>query len=378
MHSKNFATTNAVRSAATVTVIVLFLYSAHGEDLITLDGKTFTNITEVTKYPNQVFFTYNENRIGVAISNLPEDFLAKHGVTPSVATGQLLKAERAGDTETIKMLLKNGVDINSKETADGSTVLMWAAVEGHTDMVKLLLDKGADVNATNGVGMTALMGAAGVGNIEVVKLLLARGAVGGEAAVVQLQAWLDHASGKTVSATSQPILQSTNPVDIFLANHQDSDQEVNQEEWVHFVGLPDDGTCSIRVTTKKFELKAFDPLTKEFGTMSFNFGEEETLKLAFDKYIEWESVARQNNAETFKKDIPYSVGNHTFSFDWEKDFPTGARAWFGFSDEKDDFSRTLEKVQVIKFRKDLDQLPALKQKLMQQIQDQEAQKDLFK
>jgi ankyrin repeat protein len=47
------------------------------------------------------------------------------------ATGQLLKAERSGDTETIKMLLKNGVDVNSKETADGSTALMWAAVEGH-------------------------------------------------------------------------------------------------------------------------------------------------------------------------------------------------------------------------------------------------------
>jgi hypothetical protein len=116
------------------------------------------------------------------------------------ATGQLLKAERAGDTETIKMLLKNGVDINSKETADGSTTLMWAAVEGHTDMVKLFLDEGADVNATNNAGKTALKGAAEVGNIEAVKLLLARGADGGKAAIVQLQAWLDNASGKPVNA----------------------------------------------------------------------------------------------------------------------------------------------------------------------------------
>ena len=116
------------------------------------------------------------------------------------ATGQLLKVERSGDTETIKMLLKNGFDINSKETADGSTALMWAAVEGHTDMVKLFLDEGADVNATNNAGKTALMGAAEVGNIEVVKILLARGANGGKAAIVQLQAWLDNASGKTVNA----------------------------------------------------------------------------------------------------------------------------------------------------------------------------------
>ena len=57
-------------------------------------------------------------------------------------TGQLLEAERAGDIETIKMLLKNGFNINSKETPDGATALMWAAVQGDTDMLNLLLDKG--------------------------------------------------------------------------------------------------------------------------------------------------------------------------------------------------------------------------------------------
>ena len=54
---------------------------AYAEDLKTLDGKTFTNITEITKYPKQVYFTSDSNRIGVAVTNLPEDFRSKHGIT---------------------------------------------------------------------------------------------------------------------------------------------------------------------------------------------------------------------------------------------------------------------------------------------------------
>lgn len=380
-------------------VLVLPSVFSYAEDLTTLDGKTFTNITEVTKYPKLVVFTYNSNRTSAAISNLPEDFLAKHGVEvplhtaanantqdaslqkDPLAMGQLLKAERDGDIETIKILLKNGADINSKQTPDGATALIWAAVEGHMDMVKLLLDNGADINATNNVGMTALMGAAKVGNIEVVKLLLARGAEGGKAAIVLLQTWLDNASGKSVNAgvaSDKPALQSTNPVDIFLANHQDSSLEEKLENYVDIPGVKSSGHCSIRVTAKNFELESFDPIAEESGKLLFNFGEEEALKLAFDKNIEWEDIARKNNTESFEKDIPYSVGNHTFSFNWKKDFPTRAIAWFGFRDEKDGFYRKLEKEQVIKFRKYLDQLPALKQQLMQDIQNQEAQKNLFK
>ncbi len=60
--------------------LVLPSVFSYAEDLTTLDGKTFTNITEVAKYPNQIFFTCNEKRISVAISNMPEEFLAEHGI----------------------------------------------------------------------------------------------------------------------------------------------------------------------------------------------------------------------------------------------------------------------------------------------------------
>jgi hypothetical protein len=73
-------------------VIMRCLFS-FAKDLTTLDGKTFTNITEVTKYPKQIFFTYNENRISVAITNLPEEFRTENNIqlpssVPTTTTAQ--------------------------------------------------------------------------------------------------------------------------------------------------------------------------------------------------------------------------------------------------------------------------------------------------
>jgi hypothetical protein len=77
----------------TVGVLVLPPSFSYAEDLTTLDGKTFTNITEVTKYPKQVVFTCNENRASVAITNLPTEFREKYGIiiktnTPMVSLTQ--------------------------------------------------------------------------------------------------------------------------------------------------------------------------------------------------------------------------------------------------------------------------------------------------
>jgi hypothetical protein len=70
----------SLRFLAILGVLVLPAVFLYAEDLTILDGKTYTNITDVAKYPNLVVFTCNENRISVAISNLPAEFRAKYDV----------------------------------------------------------------------------------------------------------------------------------------------------------------------------------------------------------------------------------------------------------------------------------------------------------
>src|SRR5208282_3993033 len=82
-----------LRLLVVLKVLVLASVVLYAEDLTTLDGKTFTNITEVTKYPKLVVFTYNSNRTSVAISNLPAEVRAKYGIiiktnTPKVSVTQ--------------------------------------------------------------------------------------------------------------------------------------------------------------------------------------------------------------------------------------------------------------------------------------------------
>jgi serine/threonine-protein phosphatase 6 regulatory ankyrin repeat subunit B len=84
----------------------------------------------------------------------------------------------ASDTEIVKLLLKNGADVNVKST-DGLTALMAASGEGHTKIVKLLLKNGADVNVRTTIDKieyTALKGAKENGHTDIVQLLEKAGA----------------------------------------------------------------------------------------------------------------------------------------------------------------------------------------------------------
>jgi ankyrin repeat protein len=88
-----------------------------------------------------------------------------------------------GDTNLASFLLERGADVETRfagrDTAKGSTPLMWAAWWGFPEMVKLLLRHGASIEARNDEGLTALMYAAAAkdrGNTEVLEILLAAGA----------------------------------------------------------------------------------------------------------------------------------------------------------------------------------------------------------
>jgi ankyrin repeat protein len=78
--------------------------------------------------------------------------------------------------ETVEILLKAGVDPDSKTTPGGSTPLFVCVVFSNTAAVEILIKNGADVNAVNSEGQTPLIFATLNGSVDCVKLLLTAGA----------------------------------------------------------------------------------------------------------------------------------------------------------------------------------------------------------
>jgi ankyrin repeat protein len=89
-----------------------------------------------------------------------------------------IEAARKGDNETVKRFLDSGMSVNllDKRDKELSTVLMVAAMAGQTETAKVLLARGAEVNAKTKQGRTALTWAAWRGMTDTVKALLAGGA----------------------------------------------------------------------------------------------------------------------------------------------------------------------------------------------------------
>ncbi|MCK4347963.1 MAG: ankyrin repeat domain-containing protein [Thermoplasmatales archaeon] len=88
----------------------------------------------------------------------------------------LMAASGSGETETVRILLEKGVDVNATDSY-GFTALMFAAKYGHTTTVRFLLAKGAEVNVKSKLlGYTALMNAVASRKVIIVKELLDRGA----------------------------------------------------------------------------------------------------------------------------------------------------------------------------------------------------------
>ena len=86
----------------------------------------------------------------------------------------LLFAVRAGDVQSVRLLLAAGADVNDS-LPDGMTALTLAAQSGYGDIGALLLEKGAAPNA-DALGYTALHAAVLRSDVGLVKALLAGGA----------------------------------------------------------------------------------------------------------------------------------------------------------------------------------------------------------
>jgi ankyrin repeat protein len=97
-------------------------------------------------------------------------------VNASIADSPMAAAAMSGDRDSVKALLKKGVDVNEAQ-GDGTTALHWAAIKGDAEMAQMLLVAGANVRATTRLGAyTPLYLAAKGGHSGVVAALLAAGA----------------------------------------------------------------------------------------------------------------------------------------------------------------------------------------------------------
>ena len=65
----------------------------------------------------------------------------------------LMRAALDGNTEKVKELIHQGVDINERDE-NGRTALMFAVINSHYDTLRVLLENEADVNAKSNKGGT--------------------------------------------------------------------------------------------------------------------------------------------------------------------------------------------------------------------------------
>lgn len=89
----------------------------------------------------------------------------------------LTLAAQHGHTEIVRLLIKEGTDLNYRKGHDKKTGLMFAAWNGHLEIVRLLLSHGAEVHLEDTLGETAFDKAVECGHDKVCELLLEEGNV---------------------------------------------------------------------------------------------------------------------------------------------------------------------------------------------------------
>ena len=87
----------------------------------------------------------------------------------------LIDAARFGHTETVRLLLDYGAEINARDNGRNSA-LTRAAAEGRVKTVRFLLENGAIPGVKDGAGYTALRHAQDMGYTEIANLIRAAAA----------------------------------------------------------------------------------------------------------------------------------------------------------------------------------------------------------
>jgi hypothetical protein len=95
--------------------------------------------------------------------------------TPKEGNTALHLASGSGQSETVKHLLRSGIDIDHRNDSE-QTPLHWAIENGRVEMVELLTAGGADIEAKDIDGITPLHRSVLSGYSPIVNILLALGA----------------------------------------------------------------------------------------------------------------------------------------------------------------------------------------------------------
>ena len=92
-------------------------------------------------------------------------------VVGAAADSRLVDAAARQDTEAVRALIDEGVDVNTRH-ADGATALLWTTHWDDHEAVRMLLDHGADPNAADDHGVTPLIRATENASVKMVETLL--------------------------------------------------------------------------------------------------------------------------------------------------------------------------------------------------------------
>ena len=108
-------------------------------------------------------------------AKLIEVLVAERGVNVEVSgTPLLIRVALEGDTDTAKLLLDHGADINVRDKY-GRSLLGEAASGGLIDVVRFLVEQGADIETQSRDGSTPLIHAASAGEVDIVRYFVERG-----------------------------------------------------------------------------------------------------------------------------------------------------------------------------------------------------------